>query len=107
MMPPMPSNRESLGSSFDDDDRDDEESSVTMGKSFQVRFLLDPESNREHYYLGRLASKDEGRNEDIQYAQVPRSLPHAQSGLAQMPALVPPSFDPIKGTKRSLLISAN
>jgi hypothetical protein len=91
---------------FDDDDEDDEESSV--GKSFKSGFYLDPTSpNPSTITWADLLRKMKAEMKEIQYAQVPKITTTRKVDLNKPFSLVPPSFDPVKGTKRSLLIGCN
>jgi hypothetical protein len=93
---------------FDDDDEDDEESSVAMGKSFKSEFFLDPTSpNPSTITWADLLRKMKAEMKEIQYAQVPKITTTRKVDLNKPFSLVPPSFDPVKGTKRSLLIGCN
>lgn len=93
---------------FDDDEEDDEDSSVIMGKSFKSGFSLDPTSpNPSTITWADLLRKMKAEMKEIQYAQVPKITTTRKVDLNKPFSLVPPSFDPIKGTKRSLLIGCN
>jgi hypothetical protein len=95
---------------FDDDDDDDDESSVMMGKSFKSGFTLalEPASpNPSTITWVDLLRKMKAEMKEIQYAQVPKITTTRRVDLNKPFSLVPPTFDPVKGTKRSLLIGCN
>jgi hypothetical protein len=93
---------------FDDDDEDDEESSVIMGRSVKSGFSLDPTSpNPSTITWADLLRKMKAEMKEIQYAQVPKITTTRKVDLNKPFSLVPPSFDLVKGTKRSLLIGCN
>jgi hypothetical protein len=87
---------------------DDEEASVLMGKSFKSGYSLDPSSlNPSTITWADLLRKMKAEMKEIQYAQVPKITTTRKMDLNKPFSLVPPSFDPVKGTKRSLLIGCN
>jgi hypothetical protein len=93
---------------FDDDDDMDDESAMMGGKSVKSGYSLeyatpDPSS----ITWADLLRKMKAEMKEIQYAQAPKITTTRKIDLNKPFSLVPETFDPINGKKRSLLIGCN
>lgn len=98
--------KEASDALFDDDDDDD--ASALMTKSVKSGFSLEfAAPNPSTITWADLLRKMKAEMKEIQYAQVPKITSTRKIDLNKPFSLVPDSFDPIKGKKRSLLIGCN
>ena len=91
-----------------DDDEDDEDESVFLGRSVRSGFSLDYGTQ----YTSSTSWADTLRQmkaefKEIGYAQIPKITTSRKIDLNKPFSLFPEGFDSVKGKKRSLLIGCN
>jgi hypothetical protein len=98
---------EALFKDDDDDDNDDNESAF-MGKSLKSGYSLDYAApNPSTISWAELLRRMRSEMKEIQYAQVPKITSTRKFDLTKPFSLIPETFDPRVGKKRSLLIGCN